>query len=269
MLSSKYKNSTNENNRKRAGLLFHLLDKSTRFRLHKHLTSEEIKSINDGFNSYKKSPKEARRALELDLKNKIGRSHWPSLLFTAGMIFFIFALILHTLYHPNISISRRMEFFSPLFLGSCAPLAAYIIPPYRLHMLFQFNISFEKWSLSFVTFIVLLWLIVYIRLEETLPAANLSWLSLAILTAAAVSAPFAEEIFFREAFPSLIGNYPHYAGHLISAALFGLAHLPVSPNMGLLYFISALFLSVLRMNTDSLLYPYATHSMANVISLYV
>ena len=205
----------------------------------------------------------------MSLHAALRRSHWPAILFSANMVIFILFLILQSVFHPGIRMTAKMELFSPLLIGAFSPLAAYLISPFRFHLLFRSSITFEKWTVSFVTFMALLWTIVYIRIEDTIPGGSMSALPLAILTIAAVSAPFAEEILFREAFPSLFGNYPHYAGHLISAVFFAASHLPASLYMGFLYLLAALFLSVLRMNTESLLYPFIAHALANVISLYV
>ncbi|MDH5656226.1 MAG: CPBP family intramembrane metalloprotease [Spirochaetia bacterium] len=258
-----------QDKQKQAGLLFRLIGRHTQIQISKFLNKDEVRLLARSFESYQKSTREERRRIELNLHNSLRRDRKPAVLFTVLMVLFSSVLILHNILFSNLNLIKRVELFMPLFLGACSPLAAYLIPAYRLRILFSINLTYEKWAFTFITFLALLWIIIYIRIEETLPAGNLPFFSLIILSLAAVSAPFAEEILFREAFPSLIGKYPYYTGHLVSSVFFSIAHLPVSPYMAFLYLLSALFLSILRVNSDSLLYPWAAHSTANLISLYI
>ena len=82
-------------------------------------------------------------------------------------------------------------------------------------------------------------------------------------------APLLEEIFFREMVPASFGSAPHLAGHLLSAVLFGAAHLPAGETMGLLYFVAALLLSTLRISSDGLLLPFLVHASANGVTLFL
>lgn len=258
-----------KNNRARAALLFRLLPAETRNGILPHLDSEEKTALNRGFAEYKKKNKSERMQIEYSLLHSIRPLQAPLWFFSVFMILFTVLLLIHSALKPGISFSNRADLFSPLFLGAFAPLSAYFIPAFRFRYLFRMEFSFEKFTLVFVTFFILIWLIIYIRLEEKDFAVHKDALTFLILGLAALSAPFLEEIFFREMLPSLFGRPPYYAGHFISALLFGAAHFPLSPYMAVLYFLSALFLSALRLNTDSLLMPWIAHACANFMSLMV
>ncbi|PKL29947.1 MAG: CPBP family intramembrane metalloprotease domain-containing protein, partial [Spirochaetae bacterium HGW-Spirochaetae-10] len=90
-----------------------------------------------------------------------------------------------------------------------------------------------------------------------------------ILSLGALLAPLLEEIFFRELLPGSVGRSPHFAGHLGSAVLFAVLHLPVDGWQFLYYLMAAATLSLLRILSGNLLWPIAVHSAANIASLWI
>ena len=257
-----------------AGLLWRILNKETRRNVARHLDSGELEDLNRNYNSYKKLRPEDRKFIEDTLRRETARSlsPFPFMLFGFMSLCFIALFFLHVQKYPALSIMSSAVIFTPLFLGVFAPLSLYLLPQYRLRILFRPALSPESLVVSFVSFLGLLFCLVFIGLENrALSPVKGAWtpagFSFFIYCLGAITAPLLEEVFFREVIPSLFGAPPHYVGHMVGATLFALAHIPGSTSMFLYYLVAALFLAVVRQQTGGLLYPLLVHSLANLTNL--
>jgi len=253
-----------------AGLLFHLLPSSARKKIGSHLVKAERERLDAGFDRYRALSRPARVGMERWLLGQFRRPVWPVYLFGIGLVAFVAVFSIHTAMFPQLLFFRRAELFSPLMSGLFSFLFLLLLAPHRLRILFRLPLRFEEWGLTLLVFIGLIWIIASIRLEETLFTLRIDRFSTVILFTGVVTAPLLEEIFFREMLPSVFGPPDSLIpGHLISALLFGLAHLPTGGTMALLYGMAALLLSTLRINTGRLSFPYLAHAAANGVTLFL
>ncbi len=253
--------------REQAGLLWRLLDSRTRRTVSAHLSLDELESLNDAYQDYRKHSPELRRRIEnkTRLAARTGAPQFPALLCLLGFCILGAGMVLQLVTDPGMSINLRIQIFSPLFLGAVSPLALYFLPAYRIRFLFRFPKELPEVLYAVACFIGLLWTLTFIgRLDRSAVYHPSGW-TLFFLCLGAASAPLLEEVLFRELLPSMIARPPHFFGHALSAALFSISHLPGDLETASLYVMSALFLSVLRIQTEGLLFPFLAHAAANVV----
>lgn len=256
-----------------AGLLWRLFSSPARKNIATHLSTETLKRLNVAFEHYINLSSEQKKNVGRIIQKETGISHGST-----AMTAFVLSLLItgalfagHMVLGPMMSIQLRISVFTPLVFGVISLLVIQMIPPYRLRQLFDPRPDeFPTLFFAGIGFLGLLWTIYSIQLETDLRFMyRPDGLTLAIILAGAATGPVLEELLFREIFPGMLGKPPHYVGHLISAILFAAGHLPDTPVMALLYFISALILSSVRWLTDGLFYPVVLHSMANVVIVLV
>lgn len=256
----------------RAGLLWMLLSPETRRRAASELSLAEIEKLNEGYKRYRKrkARERGRREREVAVRISSRMSPWPLLLSVAGAALFGILFVLHMAFVDK-PMEVRLQYFQYLFLAVLAPGSLYLIKPYRLRALFWRTLQPEQLAGAFFAYLALVWLLAFIGFEQrsAVPIDRPDPLSLAILCLAAVAAPLLEENLFRELMPSLFGASPHYIGHLISALLFGFAHLPSSYAMYAGFVAAALLLSGLRLHSEGLLLPFLAHAGANLTVVLV
>ncbi|MCB1308451.1 MAG: CPBP family intramembrane metalloprotease [Leptospiraceae bacterium] len=250
-----------------AGLLWHLLEPGVRRKVAPYLTNSELQELNRGYRSYRRLSAHEKADIETAVaaRTHLKRSSWPMICSMVGMILTGFLFIAHLITQPDIADTTRLALFQAPILGSLAPLTLYLLPPYRLRILFQPRASLETIIVMFFCTLGLIWTLVYIGFEDVLPAqsSRLDRFSFAILFLGAISAPLLEEIVFREFIPTLLGPAPHYAGHLLAIILFAIAHLPSTYTMFGLYLLAAGFLAVIRIQSETLFYCLLSHAIAN------
>jgi membrane protease YdiL (CAAX protease family) len=255
--------------RERAGLLFHLLDRKARKSSLERLSPDERRKLLEGYRSYQKRSRAERASVEMSVLRSLRRPAWPLNLFVGALILFAALLAAHFSLFPDFSNRARINLFTPLLIGAFGPLFAHTLPGYRLRLLFRLPADPTEWIAGFVTLIALLWTLAYIRIEGVSSPLRAAPLTMSIFLIGAITAPLLEEIFFREMIPASFGSAPHLAGHLLSAVLFGIAHLPAGETMGLFYFVAALLLSTLRISSGGLLLPVLVHAIANGVTLFL
>jgi len=250
--------------REQSGLLWRLLPSKARRRIAAHLSLEDIEKLNAAFDAYKKRSLAERRKIEEALRSDSRRtaSAWPALLsaiLTAiGTSFWIF-------YPERVPDAIRTALFTPVMLGALAPISLYLIPGYRLRILFRWPGRIESYAIFAGVTLALIWLVSLIGMEEIAGIVRQNRVTLIVLALGAGSAPLLEEVLFRELIPSLVGDSPHLVGHTISVLVFAAAHLPSSPYMFFLYVLAGALLSVLRIQSTGLFLPLLAHCSANVI----
>lgn len=245
-----------------------LLLGSERDALAGHLSTDELLQLRDAMQAYAAAD-ENQKASALRMVQHVltGREGSTTLwAFSAALLALTVLLaIVHAIQQPDRSFLYLLSLFGPLLIACSAPFFFYRIPLYRRIGLFAPTGFFY----ALPAFVALLWLLFSINTVTALPTTRLPALEMGILSLGALLAPLFEELFFREILPSAIGRFPHFAGHLGSAFLFAVLHLPVDGWQFLLYLMAAATLSLLRIVTDSLLWPVVVHSAANVTSLWV
>ncbi len=255
-----------------AGILWKLLPRSLRQNAAIHLSLRELESLNQAWKDHRFRSQKERIETERTLQKSL-HPRYPVFLVLYGIAlaaagFLLF--LIHFIRFPHFSWDLRMGIFSPLLLGMAAPLLAAVLPAWRLRILFRFRTGMESLIYLLPGFLGTLWIIAFIRMTE--PSVIL-WkpdgFSLFVLFLGAISAPLLEEIFFRELIPGLFGKSPHWLGHIISALLFSAAHIPSGAEMSVYYFLSGLLLSVIRIGTGRLAYPFLLHSIANGIMVFL
>jgi membrane protease YdiL (CAAX protease family) len=253
----------------RAGLLWRLLGPAGRARVAPELRPDEIEALGPAYqNQYRNLPRARRRQIEQGLHRILRERHspLPMLLSLVLAIIAVAALLFHFVQMPGMSVRTRSTLFTPLLLTVLAPLALYLLPRYRLYLLFRPVPRVRTIGSAVAAFVALLWVLYFIDLEQG-AHLRLDPFSLIILTLGAFGAPLLEELVFRELLPGLVGRPPHYAGHFLSMVAFALAHFPATATMFALYFIAACVLSEVRIRSDGLLYGFAAHALANITIL--
>lgn len=251
----------------KAGLLWLLLGAERRT-IATRLSSDELLELAEGGRAYKAaSSRDKAKALHTVrrvLANE--REHsWPAAL-SAGLFVLAAALfVAHAVLRPEQPFLYLLSLFGPLLIGCISPLMLYLLPAYRRVGLF----SPSGFLYAPPAFVALLWLLFLINTSSDIPIARLPFFELSILSLGALLAPLLEEIFFRELLPGSVGRSPHFAGHLGSAVLFAVLHLPVDGWQFLYYLMAAATLSLLRILSGNLLWPIAVHSAANIASLWI
>lgn len=266
MEKKKEKNSSKSNKAEQAGLLWHLLPPSSRKKIARLLELREIRDLNQGYLSYlkKDGPDRARIEKTLIADTRPGYRHWPVLAFFTAALLFVALFVLHSWKLPALPVNTRILIFSPLLLGTFAPLSFYLLPNYRLRALFRLSLDPETLAISFFSFLGLIWTLFEINWAGAVSYGRPSGLTLLVLALGAACAPLLEELFFRELVPATMGKPPYYAGHLLGSALFALSHVPGSGKIFFYYMIAGLFLSLVRVRSGGLLYPVLIHSLANL-----
>ena len=254
--------------REEAGLLWFLFPKAGRRKIAPELNEDELTALNRHFSSYKRRARAERLQVEKQLQKDIASASplLPATLFGVFLTTFLLLFVGHFFRSPGMGLVTRIYLFLPFLMGVFSPLTLYFLSGLRRRILFQTEISFQTATFTLFAFLGLLWLLFFIGAEEGIFGGRPGdGFALFILCAGAATAPLMEEIFFRELIPDMFGRPPHYAGHLISAALFAVAHVPSGADMFFLYTLSGLFLSVVRLESGGLLYPLMVHIAANLV----
>lgn len=256
------------NRRLQAGLLWKLLPKLARLSVSKYLGLEDMQTLNQSYMEYRELSVRERRALEIALLRATSRNQNVLPLLFFGILsvlslglFLIFQAFSHTK-------SDIAGVFAPLFLATLGPLALYMIPKYKLSNLFGFP-NMGSLVFAFFASLGLLWTLLFINSNDPAIGQRPDRITLLILAFGASLAPILEEICFREIIPSWFGREPHYIGHLISAILFSVSHLPRDPMGFGLYAIAGAFLSGVRLQSGGLILPIVVHGLANLGALFL
>lgn len=255
----------------RAGLLWKLIGTAGRQRVADWLTPEEMDAAHQAFgNHYESRSKSERLTIDRSLRRSLSDKHSPiPLLLSLGLgIGAAVLIMIHMIQVPGMSLTTRSTLLTPLFLGVVAPLTLYLLRPYQLYLLFRPVLTFRATGTAVVTFVVLLWTLYFLDVEQG-SHLRLDWFSQILLLAGAFGAPLLEEIIFRELIPGFLGRPPHYFGHFVAMTAFALFHFPLSAAMFALYFIAAFALAEVRIQSDGLLYGTLAHAMANITIVLV
>ncbi|MBI38374.1 MAG: hypothetical protein CMF59_02150 [Leptospiraceae bacterium] len=231
------------------------------------LTSEEKQSLNDHYQQYKKEDSSQKKSLARELRDLLGprRPAYPAMLGIAGMIIWTVLLVYHGVEYPDKKL-LRFYIFQPLLLAALAPFSIYLLSNVERRLYFRLDVRPESLLHSILAFTALTMLLASIN-QDWLPSSPRMDLFHLILWITGIGiAPLFEEIAFRQWLPSKIGRDPHWLGHATSALIFTAAHVPTTldPEMAAYYWLCGFTLSALRIQTDSLLWPFLVHAAANV-----
>jgi membrane protease YdiL (CAAX protease family) len=255
----------------KAGLLWLLIGRERRTVAHQLLT-DELLELAEAAKAYNEAPSGEKAKAGQAVRKVLKTEHepvWPLILSTLLSLITASLFLVFTVTRPEQPFSYLLALFGPLLIGCFSPLMLYLIPSYRRAVIFLPSDFLSDLLYAAPAFVALLWLLFFINTASDIPIARIPLLELSILSVGALLAPLFEEIFFREILPGSIGRPPHFAGHLISAFLFTVLHLPASGWQFVYYLMAASALSLLRILTGRLFWPTAVHSLANVVSLWI
>ena len=246
-----------------------MLPASLRRAVAEHLEPEEIKAAGSAYeNEYRRLSSAARTATARQLQRVLSTKHSPvPLLISLALgVMTVGLASAHYLALPAMSLRTRGAILTPLFLTTVAPLALYLLPRYRLSLVFRPVLNLRATGSALLAFLVLLWSLYFIGREQG-GNLQLDTFSQLLFLLGAIGAPLLEEIIFREFVPASFGRSPHLFGHLLAAVVFALIHIPATPGMFALYFIAAVALAEVRIQSDGILYCYLAHAAANLTIL--
>ena len=251
-------------NRYSAALLWRLIRGTAD--LQGFLSNKEKQELDDQYQQYKRAAREEKKASSLQLQRILSRKRplFPAALGILGTVAWIALLIFHSAKYPQKEL-LRFYLFQPLLLAAFAPFSLYLLDNLERKLYFRLDARPSSLFVSLLGFTALTMLLASIN--QDLPfARSPDRFHLTLLVIGVAIAPLFEEIAFRQWLPSKIGLDPHWAGHAISALVFTVLHIPTTldPEMATYYYLCGATLSLLRIQTDSLLWPFLAHAAANV-----
>ncbi|MEQ8350335.1 MAG: type II CAAX endopeptidase family protein [Leptospiraceae bacterium] len=235
--------------------------------LRRLLSSEEKESLNDHYQEYKKEDSRMRKDVTGRLQQFLDQKRpvYPALAGIGGMILWMILLIYHGLEYPEKKL-LRFYIFQPLLLAALAPFSIYLLSNLERKLYFRLDLRPSSLLHSILAFTALTMLLASINQDGLPRGPSMDGFHLTLWICGIAVAPLFEEIAFRQWLPSRFGQDPHWLGHAISATVFTAAHIPTTldPELALYYWLSGITLSALRIQTDSLLWTFLVHAVANV-----
>ncbi|MCB1172804.1 MAG: CPBP family intramembrane metalloprotease [Leptospiraceae bacterium] len=251
-----------------AGLYWSLLPQALRRQTARHLTAQETDALFTAKDQYRSMLPDRRRQIELQF-GSIWHRQATAGIWRWGTAFAAAALMVWNSVEENsLSWTARLLVYNGLVLAVLAPWAIGWFPVWQRRLLLGVEWRWEWVFSSFLVYIALLWLLIEINSSALAgPVRGFVLSRWIILVSGALAAPLFEEIVFRQLLPSLFGSDPYWGGQVTASVLFALAHLPVDGSMFLLYWLAALLLALLRIQTGSLVWGIGAHSLANLVVL--
>ena len=248
---------------KRAGLLWQMIKGQPGPR--SLLTSKERNALSDHYEEYRNLGADEKRTISRSLQSYLSSSRptWPAVVGIVGIILWTALLLYDGSQYPALGI-LRLHLFYMLLLANLSFFAIYFLDNLEIRLYFRLDLRPSSLLSSILAFTALTMLLATINLGLPYAPRKLDPFHYSLLLVGVGIAPLFEEIAFRQWLPSRIGRDPHWLGHLIASAIFTAAHIPDSPEMALYYFLCALTLALLRIQTDSLLWTFLVHASANV-----
>lgn len=260
-------------NKKKAVLLWSLLPVKQKIAVQKFLTLEEVQFLREALKNYQKLEKQERFKIEKQLYY----------IFTFPLerivyfIFFTFVLLFLLLFfyylfrHTHVSSLYLFTLFWPLALGTFSFLLLLTFSSFEFYVLFSFSKNKFHYLFTLLIYYILLYLLYKINQMEYNFVPDLQGEEYFIMLLGITIAPLTEEIIFRHYTPNVFSKSLFYniTGHVISNIIFSILHIPAYLEQGILYFMCGMFLSMLKLYTDKLIFPVLAHSMSNITIFYL
>ncbi len=261
-------------NKKKAGLLWGILPLSIKKNLIPYFTIEEIIELNQQLKHYKELSITEKQYISRELYYIFSNKNYIlNLALFIFLIIFLFLFILYIVTYPEVNPIFLFSLFWPFGLGIFSFLLLLTLRNYQLFLLFRFSKNFQDYILSLVIYYIILYLLYSInKIDKFSTYTNILYLMEKIILCFGITlAPITEEFIFRYQIPEFFKKsiWNHYIGHLISNLIFAFLHIPSSSEQFFLYFLSGMFLSVLRLITDKLLFCIVVHSLSNLTIFFI
>lgn len=267
-----------KNGKRKAFLLYHLLPVNVREKLHFYLTLSEWESLyrKNGEKQVAENIKpEEKISLYKEIVQNINQysTRRGSVAFSA--FYFILHISLFVIFLPHNMDSLKSvansEISSVIFLFY-AFFGSYII--YNRSAIY-WRLVFHLLPVRFITLIMAAFVFIFIILMVGSLNTDIAGEGIALeyFLLAVFLGPLFEEIFFRDflyrAF-YLLESRVSILSILIPSVLFSLVHLTgFYPWEFLVYFLSGVFLALLRWQSAGIIYPIIVHSASNLFFLYL
>lgn len=230
------------------------------------LTDKERRILDESYEEYSKTSAEHKKLTSRVLKAILSsrRPHHAAFAGITAMVAWMALLIYHGQSFPQQEL-LRFYIFQPLLLAALAPFSIYFLDNLERKLYFRLDARPSSLFHAILAYTALTMLLASINAD--LPyTGRMDDFHLSLLVLGVAGAPLFEEIAFRQWLPSRMGRDPHWAGHALSALIFTALHIPTTldPELALYYYLCGATLSLLRIQTDSLLWPYLAHAAANV-----
>ncbi len=261
-------------NKKKAGLFWGILPLSIKKNIIPYLALEEVKELNQQLKHYKELSITEKQSISRELYNIFSnKNHILNLIFFMFLIIFLAFFIFYIVTYPKVNPFFLFSLFWPFGLGIFSFLLLLTLKNYQLFLLFRFSKNIRDYILSLFIYYILLYLLYSInKIDKFSTHSNILYpIEKIILCFGVVLAPITEEFVFRYQIPEIFKKniWNHYLGHLISNLIFAFLHIPISAEQFFLYFLCGMFLSVLRLITDKLLFCIFVHSFANLTIFFI
>ncbi len=254
-------------NKKMAALLWGILPNQVRSKIEISLTEKEKLILQRELKRYLELSKQEQIELQKKLYQFFCISYKKfSVILVTLSIVFIVLLITHIILYPKVSPFFLFSLFWPFFLGILSFYLLNTLPKHEFGILFRIPKKKNLYILAIFVFYLLLFSLFYINQKYNV-FTKLSFLEKLILSFGVLLAPLSEEILFRYYIPKIICKkdtiFCIFSSQILSNLGFAILHIPKDFFEFLLYFFSGMFLSILRIEAKSLLFPFIVHSMAN------
>ncbi|GIX42000.1 MAG: hypothetical protein KatS3mg129_1733 [Leptospiraceae bacterium] len=258
-----------DTNKKKAALLWVLIPIKYRQYIARYLTGEEIEELKNTYYKYQKLDDKTKYKIQKQLYFVFSFPY--KIIYISLFILILWFISLFLYYITKISFSPLFVFslFWPLAMGIMGNAILLTFSSYELYFLFRFSYRLSYNIIAILIFYILIYLLYSINELQKIQINIYYPIEKIILLSGIILAPVLEECIFRHYIPTMFGQKYFYniIGHIISNIIFSILHLP-SWEQGILYFLCGMFLSVLKIWTQRLIYPILVHSFANFFMFY-
>lgn len=251
-----------------ASLLWGILPKKYKNLVSSYLTNQEKEILEKGLQEFLQLPLQEQKKFQKQMYYFFSTSNQFFLVsLIISFLGFIVLFITYIVFSPKATPTFLFTLFWPLALGVFSFYLVLTLEGYEFHFLFRIPKKPYPYFFSIFVF-YFVFFILFLLNQKPSSYTKLNGLEKAIFGLGVGFAPLSEEIVFRHLIPKMLCNrdtlFCMITSHFVSNLGFAFLHFPKDVYEWILYFLSGMFLSLLRIELRSLVFSFLVHSFANL-----